>query len=100
MLENYQKKSHLCEQSEERLFSKKTFGCTFLPLINSFEFLQILGIYSIKRITKNSKEFSRGKNVSPKVFKVIDDESEIFLGIFKHSGIIIILSFFLLKYDK
>ena len=47
---------------------KKTFGYTFLPLINSFEFLQILAIYSIKRITKNQKEFSRGKKVSPKVF--------------------------------
>ena len=54
------------------LIIKKTLGCTFLPLMNSFEFLQILVIYSIKRITKNSKEFSRGKNVSPKVSKVID----------------------------
>ena len=35
----------------------KTFGDTFLPLKNSFEFLEILGIYSIKRITKNQKEF-------------------------------------------
>ena len=42
---------------------------TFLSLINSFEFLQILGIYRIK---KNQKELSRGKNISPKVSKVID----------------------------
>ena len=34
--------------------------------------MQILHFYSIKRITKNQKEFSRGKNVSPKVSKVID----------------------------
>ena len=55
------------------LISKKPYlGFTFLPLINSLEFLQILAIYSTKRITKNSKEFSRGKNVSPKVSKVID----------------------------
>ena len=47
----------------------ETFGDTFLPLINSFEFLQILGILQYK---KNSKEFLRGKNVSPKVSKVID----------------------------
>ena len=32
-----------------KLISKeKTFGSTFLPLTNSFEFLQILGIYSQK----------------------------------------------------
>ena len=50
----------------------KTFGCTFLPLINSFEFLQILGIYGIKRITMNQIEFLRGKNLLPKVSKIID----------------------------
>ena len=48
---------------QAKQISKKTFGYTLLPLINSFEFLQILGIYSMKRITKNQKEFSRGKNV-------------------------------------
>ena len=54
------------------LISKKTLGCAFLPLINSCKFLQILAIYSIKRITKNAKEFSRDKKVSPKVSKAID----------------------------
>ena len=58
VVENFPEKSQLCKQSVN------------LNLINSFEFWQILVIYSIKRITKNQTEFSRGKNVSPKVFKV------------------------------
>ena len=61
------KKSLINASEASYVYFQKTFGCTFLPLINSFEFLQILAIYSIKRITKNSKEFSRGKNLSPKV---------------------------------
>lgn len=71
VFENYPKSLIFAsETSYDNL--KKTLGCTFLPLTNSFEFLQILVIYSIKRITKNQKEFSRGANVSPKVSKVID----------------------------
>ena len=35
---------------------KKTLGYYFLPLKNSFEFLQILGIYSIERITNQESE--------------------------------------------
>ena len=71
MFETYQKSLNFASEASYVYF-QKTLGCTFLPLINSFEFLQILAIYSIKRITKNSKEFSRGKKVQPKVSKVID----------------------------
>ena len=67
------KKVSSLEAKRATLISKKnTLGYTFLPLINSFEFWQILRFSSIKRITKNLKEFSRGKNESPKVSKVID----------------------------
>ena len=57
------KKVSATQAKQATLISKKTLGYTFLPLINSFEFWQITVIYSIKRITKNSKEFSRGKIV-------------------------------------
>ena len=44
-----------------------------------YEFFGILAnsafFFSIKRITKNQKEFSRGENVSPKVSKVIDTKA-------------------------
>ena len=70
-LKTTKKKSSL-QAKRATLISKKTLGYTFLPLINSFEFWQILRFSSIKRITKNLKEFSRGKKVSPKVSKVID----------------------------
>ena len=71
VFKNYQKSLNFASEASDGNF-QKTLGYTFLPLINSFEFLQILVIYSIKRITKNQKEFSRGKKVSPKVFKVVD----------------------------
>ena len=63
-------KSHFCERSELRLFSKKTFGESSLPLVIFFRFFQILVIYSVKWSEKNLKKFSRGKNDSPKVSKV------------------------------
>ena len=40
--------SHFCERSELRLFPKKTFGESSLPLVNFFRFFQILVIYSVK----------------------------------------------------
>ena len=63
-----------------KMISNKTFGHTFLPLINSFGFWQILGFHSIKSIAKNQKEFSRGKRVSPKVSKVSTTKVRIFKG--------------------
>ena len=80
VFENYEKSLIYASEASNSNFLK-TFGFPFLPLTDSFGFLQILGFYSVKRITKNQKEFSRGKRVSPKVSKVTTK-----VGIFKHSA--------------
>ena len=58
-------------------FFDKNLGKFFLTLPNSLEFLQILRIYSIKRITKNLKEFSRVKKESTKVFHVFQINTDL-----------------------
>ena len=47
MFKNCQKVSFL-RAKQATLISKKTFGESILPLVNSFRFFQILGIYSVK----------------------------------------------------
>ena len=64
----------------------KTFGCTFLPLINFFEFLEIQVILQYK---KNHQEFKRifeGQKYFTKgiqSFRLSYDESENSLGGYK-----------------
>ena len=71
------------------LISQKTLGDTFWPLINSFEFLQILGNLQykknhqeFKRIFKGQKSITQGFH---SMYSTRNDESENFQGTFKHS---------------
>ena len=48
VFKNYQKSLIVASEASNVNFQKKTFGESFLPLINSFRFFQILGIYSVK----------------------------------------------------
>ena len=84
-------KSHFCERSEQSKFPKKTFGFTFLPLINSFEFLQILVRYLVFTVSKESprikKNFQGAKTNHQRFPKWSTRNNEIdnfFKGIFKH----------------
>ena len=74
--------SALLRVKRATLISQKNLGLYFFAPYKFFWILANSAFYSIKRITQNQKEFSRGKNVSPKVSKVIDNERENFLGIF------------------
>ena len=51
------------------LISKKTFGYTFLPLKNSFEFLQILGTLQYKKNHQEFKRIFKGQKCITKGFK-------------------------------
>ena len=61
---------------------QKTFGYAFLPLINFFEFLQILGILRYKKNHKEFKRIFKGQKRITKGFQ--SNRVRFFLQIFKH----------------
>ena len=64
---------------------QKTLGCTFLPLKNSFEFLQILVILRYKKNNQEFKRIFKGQKCITKGFesnRLVIDENKNFLGIF------------------
>ena len=67
---------------------QKTLGFTFLPLINAFEFWQILGYLQYKKHHQEFKRIFKGQKCITKglqSYRLIMTKARIFLGNFKHS---------------
>ena len=69
VFENYPKSLIFASEASYVNFQKKTFGYAFLPLMNSFEFLQILVILQYEKNHQQFKRIFKGQKCITKGFQ-------------------------------